>query len=67
MPGIEKVVPVVFGTARVSSGERARDTFVYGATSDGPDVWRFEVRLGRFLPESERRAGRCPSPSSGRS
>ncbi len=53
VPGIEKVVPVVFGTARVSSGERSRDTFVYGATSDGPDVWRFQVRLGRFLPETE--------------
>lgn len=53
VPGIEKVVPVVFGTARVSSGERARDAFVYGATSDGPEVWSFEVRLGRFLPETE--------------
>ncbi len=53
VPGMEKVVPVVFGTARVSSGERGRNTFVYGATSEGPDVWRFDVRLGRFLPESE--------------
>ncbi len=53
VPGIEKVVPVVFGTARVSSGDRARDAFVYGATSDGPEVWSFEVRLGRFLPETE--------------
>ena len=53
VPGIEKVVPVVFGTARVSSGERSRDTFVYGATADGPEVWRFQVRLGRFLPETE--------------
>ena len=57
VPGIERVVPVVFGTAHVSSGERGRDTFVYGATSDGPAVWRFDVRLGRFLPESE--AGRA--------
>lgn len=53
VPGIEKVVPVVFGTARISSGERARDAFVYGATSDGPEVWSFQVRLGRFLPETE--------------
>ena len=53
VPGMEKVVPIVFGTARVSSGERGRNTFVYGATSDGPDVWKFDVRLGRFLPESE--------------
>ena len=53
VPGIEKVVPVVFGTARVSAGERARDVFVYGASADGPDVWRFEVRTGRFLPEAD--------------
>ena len=53
VPGIQKVVPVVFGTARISSGERARDAFVYGATSDGPEVWRFEVRVGRFLPEAD--------------
>ncbi len=51
--GVERVVPVVFGTARVSSGERTRDTFVYGATADGPKVWRFEVRTGRFLPEAD--------------
>jgi putative ABC transport system permease protein len=53
VPGIEKVVPVVFGTARISSGERSRDAFVYGATADGPEVWRFEVRVGRFLPEAD--------------
>lgn len=53
VPGIRKVVPVVFGTARISAGERARDAFVYGATADGPEVWRFEVRLGRFLPEAD--------------
>ena len=53
VPGIEKVVPVVFGTARVSSGERARSTFVYGASADAPAVWRFGVRVGRFLPETD--------------
>jgi putative ABC transport system permease protein len=53
VPGIEKVVPVVFGTARISSGERARSAFVYGASADAPAVWRFEVRVGRFLPETD--------------
>ncbi|MCL4810497.1 MAG: ABC transporter permease [Thermoanaerobaculia bacterium] len=53
VPGIEKVAPVVFGTARVSSGERGRDSFVYGTSGDAPEVWSFGVRLGRFLPESE--------------
>lgn len=53
VPGIEKVVPVVFGTARISSGERARSTFVYGASADAPAVWRFGVRVGRFLPETD--------------
>lgn len=53
VPGIEKVVPVVFGTARISSGDRARSTFVYGASADALDVWRFRMRVGRFLPESD--------------
>ena len=55
VPGIEKVVPVCFGTARVRAGEKARSVFVYGATSEGPDVWKFTVRLGRFLPPGDPR------------
>lgn len=55
VPGVDKVVPVCFGTARVRSGSLSRSVFVYGATAEGPDVWKFTVRLGRFLPPGDPR------------
>ncbi len=55
VPGVEKVVPVCFGLARVAHGERGRNVYIYGSTSSVPDVWRFTVRQGRFLPPSDPR------------
>jgi len=55
--GVTNVVPVVMGTARVQAGERGRSVFVYGVNSELPDVWKFEVRQGRFLPEGDPRRG----------
>jgi len=57
IPGVENVVPVVMGTARVSAGERGRSVFVYGVNSEIPAVWKFEVRQGRFIPEGDPRRG----------
>ena len=57
IPGVEKVVPVVMGTARVQAGERGRSVFIYGVNSEIPDVWKFEVRQGRFLPGGDPRRG----------
>jgi putative ABC transport system permease protein len=54
-PGVEQVVPVAFGTARVEAGERGRSVVVYGVTADVPAVWKFEVRQGRFLPPGDPR------------
>ncbi len=56
-PGVVSVVPVSFGNARVEAGERARSVFIYGVTSDVPDVWRFAVGQGRFLPPGDPRRG----------
>jgi len=50
VPGVQKVVPVVMGMARVESGERGRSIFIYGVNSEVPDVWKFRVRQGAFLP-----------------
>jgi putative ABC transport system permease protein len=55
LPGIEVVVPVAFGQARVESGERGRSVFIYGVTSDVPTLWRFGVAQGRFLPPGDPR------------
>jgi putative ABC transport system permease protein len=51
--GIERVVPVVMGTAPVAQAGRTRNTFVYGVTAAAPEVWRMGVRGGRFLPAAD--------------
>lgn len=48
LPGVEAVMPVVYGTARVEHGGRGRHVYVYGVTPDAPRVWRWDVRVGRF-------------------
>jgi putative ABC transport system permease protein len=53
VPGVLKTVPVSFGSARVVAGERARNVFIYGVTSDATEVWRYRVAQGRFLPASD--------------
>jgi len=57
VPGVEEVVPVAFGMARVEAGGRGRSVFVYGVTSSVPAVWKFQIGQGRFLPEAD--AGRA--------
>jgi putative ABC transport system permease protein len=53
LPQAQRVVPVAFGNARVEHGERGRNVLVYGVTSDMPDMWRFAVRQGQFLPPGD--------------
>jgi len=55
LPGVERVVPVAMGAARVEHEGRGRSVFVYGVTSDVPEVWKFGVRQGRFLPAGDPR------------
>jgi putative ABC transport system permease protein len=57
LPGIQKAVPVVMGTAPVEYGGKERNVFVYGTTAYAPEVWQFGVRVGRFLPETGSRHG----------
>jgi putative ABC transport system permease protein len=56
--GVERVVPIVVGSARVEAGERGRSVFVYGVTPNVPEAWKFQVRSGAFWPAGDpRRAG----------
>jgi len=55
--GVERVMPLAVGAGRVEGGGRGRSVYVYGATSDLPEVWRFGVRQGRFLPPGDPRRG----------
>ncbi|HEY7476391.1 MAG TPA: ABC transporter permease [Vicinamibacterales bacterium] len=57
LPGVECVVPLAFGQARVEAGQRGRSVFIYGVTSDVPAVWKFGVGQGRFLPAGDPRRG----------
>ncbi len=57
LPLVDKVVPVAMGQARVEGNGRGRSVFVYGVNSDVPDVWKFQVRQGRFLPPGDPRKG----------
>lgn len=55
IPGIIRVVPMVFGNGRVEAGDRARAVFIYGVNSDALELWRFQVRQGSFLPPGDPR------------
>jgi putative ABC transport system permease protein len=55
--GVDRVVPVAFGTARVEARGRGRSVFVYGVTPDIPEVWGFHLRQGTFWPAGDPRRG----------
>jgi putative ABC transport system permease protein len=55
VPGVQKVVPMAVGQARVEGGGRGRSVFIYGVTSEVPEVWKFEVGQGSFLPPGDTR------------
>ena len=54
---VDTTMPVAFGNARVEHGNRGRAVLIYGVTSNMPRVWKFGVRQGRFLPETDPRHG----------
>jgi putative ABC transport system permease protein len=55
--GVEMVLLGAYGSARVEFGERGRDVLVAGVTSELPEMFRFPVRQGRFLPPGDPRRG----------
>ncbi len=57
VPGIRKILPGAYGSARVEYGDRSRRVLVSGVTSDLPEVFQFRVRQGRFLPPGDPRRG----------
>jgi len=57
VPGIETMVPVTMGQARVEGGGRGRSVTVLGATPDLPVLWKFGARQGSFWPKGDPRRG----------
>jgi len=58
VPHARAVVSVAVGNAEVKAGPRSRRTTVYGTDPALPEVFRFEVGIGRFLPPDDTRAPR---------
>ncbi len=57
LPGVDEVVPLTVGSARVEANGRGRSVFVYGVTPNVPEAWKFQVRQGSFWPEGDPRRG----------
>lgn len=53
IPEVEKVAPLVIGSAPVSSGALEREAPVLGSNADFLTVYGFELERGAFLPEGE--------------
>ncbi len=59
IPGVVAAVPVVQGNAPVEFGQRSRRTFIFGVGPEAPNVWRFNVAKGQFLPTDDPRSPRA--------
>jgi putative ABC transport system permease protein len=57
LSGVEEIVSLTMGQARVEGNGRGRSVFVYGVTSELPEVWKFEIGQGSFLPPGDPRRG----------
>lgn len=53
--GVEEVMPLALGMARVEARNRGRSVYVYGVTPQAPRIWRWDVRVGSFWPEGDPR------------
>jgi putative ABC transport system permease protein len=50
IPGVDSLVPLVIGQARVEGGGRGRSVFIYGVNHQVPETWSFAIGQGSFLP-----------------
>ena len=57
LPRVDYVVPLVIGNGSVEYAGRSRSVFIYGTTSDMPEVMKFEVGCGQYLPPGDPRRG----------
>ena len=57
VPDVKAVAPMAMGQARVEGNGRGRSVFIYGMTADLPEVLKFEIGVGSFLPPGDPRRG----------
>lgn len=53
IPAVERVAPLVIGSAPISSGALEREAPVLGSNADFLTVYGFSLSRGQFLPEGE--------------
>ncbi|GAB5451598.1 MAG: ABC transporter permease [Halioglobus sp.] len=53
LPHVDAVVPLIQGTAKIEGDKYSRDTDVYGVGPAMARAWKFEIAMGRFLPEGD--------------
>ena len=57
LPGVDSVMPISIGTAKVEYGGRSRSVNIYGITPGVREVWLFEVQAGTFWPDGDSMRG----------
>ena len=57
LPGVEQVAMFTLGSATVEAQGRGRSVYIYGTTDAMPEVLKFGVRQGSFLPSGDPRRG----------
>jgi len=53
--GVDKVVPLAMGQARVEARGRGRSVYVYGVNHEADECWQFPVGQGMFIPPMDPR------------
>lgn len=59
LPHVRAVNPSLFGNVEVEGGGHTRRALANGVGAAMPEVWRFEVAQGRFLPPDDPRTPRA--------
>jgi len=59
IPNVNAVIPLVQGNAEIESLKKSRRTTVYGVGPDFPEVFKFDIRAGKFLPHDDIHAPRA--------
>lgn len=57
--GAVAVVPGIFGNGPVAFSGRSRNTYINGVDQNMPQVWKFNIAAGRFLPPDDPQSARA--------
>ena len=57
LPLVEHMAAIVMGSGNVEAVHRSRKVMIYGATANMPEVMKFTVGRGQFLPDGDPRRG----------